>query len=121
MRSQVLDDSNFVKHDDLGDEGEGLKPQRVTPGEFPRRPAGWANAGEHKGGWQEHHEVRERVGKRVIRHLEWALDSHQVNDECRARDEEDLHACVVQRDEVHEEIHIAKAEHNQIDFEGFAG
>ena len=32
----------------------------------------------------------------------WFLESHQIDDDQGARDEEYLHACVVEGDEVHE-------------------
>ncbi len=38
------------------------------------------------------------------------LIPHQVNDKGSGRDEEDLHECVVQGNEVHEEVQVAHAE-----------
>lgn len=39
------------------------------------------------------------------------LISHEVYSECSRRDKEDLHARVIQRDEIHEQVEIPNAEH----------
>ena len=43
---------------------------------------------------------------------------HKVNDVGSRRDVEYLHERVVQRDEVHEQIQVPHAEHQQVDFLG---
>ena len=45
----------------------------------------------------------------------WLLVPHQVNDVGGGRNKEDLHAGVVHRDEVHEQIDVPHAEHQQVD------
>lgn len=43
------------------------------------------------------------------------LESHEVNDVGSAWDEEHFHAGVVQADEVHEQVDVSHAEHQQVD------
>ena len=38
MGGNVLDHSDLVEHDNLGDEGDGFQPETVAPHEFPRVP-----------------------------------------------------------------------------------
>lgn len=64
--------------------------------------------------------MRERVTNRIVSHAERALEPHQVDNKDRRRNEEQLHACVVHTYEVHEEIHVAQAEDQQVDFLGLA-
>lgn len=51
---------------------------------------------------------------------EWFLESHEVNYKGSRTDEENLHTGVVHRDIIHEEVHVSKAEHDQVDFLSFA-
>lgn len=46
----------------------------------------------------------------------WFLESHQEYNKCCGWDEEDLHEGIVQWDIVHEEVHISKAENQEVDF-----
>eukprot|EP00350_Pseudokeronopsis_sp_OXSARD2_P008798 CAMPEP_0170542106 /NCGR_PEP_ID=MMETSP0211-20121228/1636_1 /TAXON_ID=311385 /ORGANISM="Pseudokeronopsis sp., Strain OXSARD2" /LENGTH=43 /DNA_ID= /DNA_START= /DNA_END= /DNA_ORIENTATION= len=39
MRSDVLDNSDLVEHDNLRDEGDSLKPEAVAPDELPGFPS----------------------------------------------------------------------------------
>lgn len=50
----------------------------------------------------------------------WFLEPHHVNNICRWKDEEYLHAGVVYRDEVHEQVNVSHEEHNQVNFLCFA-
>lgn len=45
----------------------------------------------------------------------WFLESHSVDNESTGTDEENLHAGVIERYVVHEEINISHAEYNQKD------
>jgi len=48
------------------------------------------------------------------------LVAHQIDDEGGARDEEDLHEGVVERDVVHEQIEIPHTEDEKVQFLSFA-
>ena len=50
----------------------------------------------------------------------WFFESHEVNYKASRTDEENLHAGVVGGDKIHEEVHISKAEHDEVDFLSFA-
>lgn len=66
MRGYVLDYPNFVEHDDLWDEGNGLKPQAITPNEFPGSPSTVDDEGDHKCSWKQYFEVWEVITHCVI-------------------------------------------------------
>ena len=44
----------------------------------------------------------------------WFLVAHEVDDERGGGDEEQFHEGVVQRDVVHEEVHVPHAKHEQV-------
>ena len=113
---EVLNDAHFVQHDDLGNEGDGLEPQRETPSESPWRPARVQDARQHKSHWDEHLEVRECVAELIIGGAVGDLVLHEVENEGGGGDEKDLHEGVVDRDKVHEEVNVADEEDYQVDF-----
>ena len=115
MTGQVFDDTHLVEHDNLGDEGDGLEPNRERPEPGPGSPTCIQNAGEHSCDRDEHLKVRELVAKGVIGCAVGHLILHQVDDERRSCDEEDLHGGVVNADEVHEEVGVAHEEDDQVD------
>ena len=84
MGGEVLNHSDLVEHNDLGDKRESLEPQRVAPSELPRCPASLHNARQHESSGQQDHEVWERVAEGVIGHLKGLTNTHQVDDEDRA-------------------------------------
>ena len=59
--------------------------------------------------------MRELVSEGVISGAERQSVAHEVNYCSRRRNEENLHASVVDADEVHEEVDIAYTEHKQVD------
>ena len=59
--------------------------------------------------------MRELVSKGIICCAERQLVAHKVNYCRRRRNEENLHASVIDADEVHEQVHIAHTEHEQVD------
>ena len=115
VRRQVLDDTHLVKHDNLRDEGDGLKPDGEGPSEGPRGPACVKNASSDQSHWNQHLKVRELVAERVIRRAVGHLVLHEVEDERGQRDECDFHGGVINGNEVHEEISIAHQEDDQVD------
>lgn len=87
VRSDVLNDPNLVKHDDLRNECQGLKPQTQTPLQLEppfevcewrvvlRLIRGIANQREHKSGRNQCLEVGEVVAEGVIglqKQMEWS-------------------------------------------------
>ena len=66
MGSDIFDDSDFVEHDNLRDESNSLKPERVAPSEFPHVPARVDDECEDKGSWQQHLYVGEVVAHYVV-------------------------------------------------------
>jgi len=79
------------------------------------------DASKHQGCWQEHFEMREIIAHRVVGGAVGFLESHQEDYEGSGTDEEDLHHGVVDRNEVHKQVHVTHQEHNQVDFLSFAG
>ena len=130
MRGDVLNDSDFVQHPDLRNEGNCLEPQAEAPGHLPGRPARVDDAGAHNRCRQEGQEMREVVARLVIGlqlsvdlvtyRAEGLLVAHQVDDESRRGDEENLHHGVVHRHVVHEEVHVPRGEDDQIQLLGLA-
>lgn len=51
VAGDVLDEADLVEHDDLGDEGDRLQPQRVAPYELPRVPTAVHHQGQHQRCW----------------------------------------------------------------------
>lgn len=115
VAGQVLDDAHLVEHDDLGDEGDRLEPDREGPEPGPGRPPRVQDAGQHGSHRDQDLEVRELVAERVVGGAVGHLVLHEVDDERCGRDEEDLHRRVVDADEVHEEVRVAHQEHDQVD------
>lgn len=66
MGGDVFDESDFIEHHDLGDEGYCLQPQTVAPHELPASPAAVDNQSHHQSRRQQHHEVREVVSDRIV-------------------------------------------------------
>ena len=116
VRCQVLYYPHFVQHHNLRHKGYRLQPQGETPWELPRCEPSVKDAGQQEGNWDEDLPVGELVAKSVISGAEGQLVSHQVDDSSSWRDEEDLHAGVVHAHKVHEEIHVAHTEHQQVHF-----
>ena len=69
---------------------------------MPRVPACVKDASEDEGHRNQDFEVWELVTKRIIGRAEGQLKPHQVDGQGGGWDEEDLHASIVKRDEVHE-------------------
>ena len=65
--------------------------------------------------------MRELITKRVIRRAEGHLVPHEVNEQSRRTDEEDLHEGVVDGHEVEQQVRVAHQEHKQIDLLCLAG
>ena len=120
VAGEVLDDAHLVQHNDLWHEGDGFKPDAEGPGESPGGPPRVEDASQDGGHGQEHLEVRELITKRIVGRAVWHLILHKIDDEGCGRDEEDLHARVVNADEVHEQIRVSHQEHDQVDLLGFA-
>ena len=126
VRGDVFNDANFVQHPDLGDEGNGLEPETETPGHLPGRPAGVHDAGAYNCGRDECEQMREIVARFVVGLIgqkevvtygaEGLLVAHQVDDEAGRGNEEYLHRGVVERNEIHEQVHVARDENDQVNF-----
>jgi len=66
VRCDVLHDSDFVEHDDLGHKRNAFQPKTVAPRQLPSAPARLNNAGENEGGREEDLEMREVVSECVV-------------------------------------------------------
>lgn len=66
VRGNVFNDSHFVQHYDLRNEGQAFKPQTITPDKFPWGPARLNDAGQNQGSWQKNLEMGEVVSEAVI-------------------------------------------------------
>jgi hypothetical protein len=62
----VFDQSDFIEHHYLRDEGHCLQPQTVAPHELPAGPAAIDYQGHHESSRQQHHEVREVVSDGIV-------------------------------------------------------
>ena len=94
VTGEVLNDTNLVEHDDLGDESYSLQPNRERPTEGPGRPASVQDAGEDKG-HREECPVGELVSERVIGRAEGHLVPHEIDEQRRRANEENFHQSVV--------------------------
>lgn len=65
--------------------------------------------------------MRELITKRVIRCAEGHLVPHEVDEQTRRTNEEDLHEGVVDGDEIEEQVRVPHQEHKQIDLLCLAG
>eukprot|EP00354_Favella_ehrenbergii_P003926 CAMPEP_0170457202 /NCGR_PEP_ID=MMETSP0123-20130129/4576_1 /TAXON_ID=182087 /ORGANISM="Favella ehrenbergii, Strain Fehren 1" /LENGTH=184 /DNA_ID=CAMNT_0010720923 /DNA_START=394 /DNA_END=947 /DNA_ORIENTATION=+ len=110
VTGEVFNNTHLVQHDDLGDEGDGLEPERVAPHEGPGAPARIQDHSQHQSHRKES-PVRELVTERVISRAKRYLILHQVDEEGGGTNEENLHEGVVDRDEVEEKIAVADHEH----------
>lgn len=61
MGGDVLNQSDFIEHNNLRDEGDGFKPETVTPGELPGCKSTVYYQSHHESCRQEHFEVREVI------------------------------------------------------------
>ena len=66
MRGNVLNESDLIQHHDLGDEGDGFKPEGVAPHELPGRPPAINDQSRHEGSRKQHHVVREVIADGII-------------------------------------------------------
>ena len=64
--SNVLDDSDFVEHDNLWEKSEGLEPKGERPSQFPSGPSRLNEASEDHSRWQEYFQVREIIAHGVV-------------------------------------------------------
>ena len=116
MTGEVLHDTHLVKHDDLGDEGDSLKPHREAKAEEPHWfPAHVDNAGKHECNWDQDLKVRELIAEGVVGGAEGHLVLHEVDDQGRRRDEEDLHQRIVDAHEVPEQVRVPDKEDDKVD------
>ena len=80
-----------------------------------------AKGGEDGGRRQKNFPMRELVTESIVGSAEGLLYSHKIYNQGSSADKENLHECVVDADEVHEEVHVAHTEYQQIDFLSLAG
>ena len=60
--------------------------------------------------------MRKVVAHGIIGRAVWFFVAHEVNNEHGGRDEKYLHCCVVEGDEVHEQIQVPHQEHDEVYF-----
>ena len=66
MRSDVLDKSDFIEHNDLWNKGQRLKPESVAPCKLPRSKTCIYDHSEDEGSWEKYFEVREVISELII-------------------------------------------------------
>lgn len=121
VRGNILNQSDLVQHHYLRDECDRLQPQTVAPDKLPGRPPAINNQCQHEGSWDQDLKVGEIIAQcvislsKVIKIIAYCavglLISHEVDDEGGGGNEEYFHECVVQGDEVHEEVQVPHTEY----------
>lgn len=107
---EIFYNANLLQHNDLRDECQCLKPQRKAPCQFPGSNARMTNSSQYGSSREQNFQVRKLIAKRIVRGAERLLISHEEDDETSRPDEEDLHRGIIDANEVHEEVHVARAE-----------
>ena len=75
MTRDILNNFNFVQHNDLWDKCQSFKPQTKAPHEFPCHPATVHNACKDKSCWKKVQKVLEFIADWIIRLLTKAIMS----------------------------------------------
>lgn len=61
MRCDIFNQSDFIQHHNLWDEGNCFQPETVAPCEFPGSPAAVNEESHDEGCGQENHEMGEVI------------------------------------------------------------
>lgn len=106
---------------DLGDEGQGLQPDRETPAELQVRVVDCVGVHEdcyHQDGRVDVEVVLEAVGVLVVSQAVRLLETDQIDDVNCQTDIKKLHHCQVERCTIVEEISVSGNVYKQINFLG---
>ena len=120
MSCQVLDVPDVLQHLQLRNNGHCFQVNAESPDDFKRSELLIEQERKDEARRNQVQDVFERVCLWVVGDFVRLLGLHQVNYVCSGEDEAYFHYGVVEGDEVQEQVYVAAAEHQQVDFLGLA-
>ena len=120
VRRDILHVLQFVDHEQLGKDREGLQPHAEAPHEIDG-VEGLMDEDCHDQGSQIHILMLEGVGVPVVTEVKWLAEAHEVDGVGGEADEQDFHDEEVHGLPAEEQVEVAGDKNGQIDLLGLEG